>query len=226
MDFTSKALSDVSSFIENEKDYKRRDLVSKWLSKYISFLNTEKSFQPEKLKRYLRGEIIMVDFGYRIGNELGGPHYAVVLDKHNDLHSGTITVLPLSSKKSNTKINRFKLDLGNEIYESLTEKADRKFNETLVITELPSERHGNVYTAGVKFSFSNDQYKKIKKEIDLMKEGSIALMTQITSISKMRIIKPRRTTDPLSGIRLKDETLDKIDKKILELYTGASLNNS
>ena len=58
------------------------------------------------------------------------------------------------------------------------------------------------------------------KEIKSMKEGSIALISQITSISKIRIIKPTRTTDALSGIRLSDNSLNAIDQKISELYLG------
>ena len=57
-------------------------------------------------------------------------------------------------------------------------------------------------------------------EIASMKEGSIGLITQITSISKMRIIKPTRTTDALSGIRLSDDSLNRIDAQILKLYIG------
>jgi len=54
----------------------------------------------------------------------------------------------------------------------------------------------------------------------MMKEGSIALISQITTISKMRIIKPQKNSDALSGICLSSESLDKIDEKILELYIG------
>ena len=53
-----------------------------------------------------------------------------------------------------------------------------------------------------------------------MKEGSIALVSQITSVSKMRIIKPLRTTDGLSGICISEATLNIIDSKIKELYIG------
>ena len=53
-----------------------------------------------------------------------------------------------------------------------------------------------------------------------MKKGSIALLSQITSVSKMRIIKPTRTTDALSGIRLSDDSLNAIDERIKKLYLG------
>ena len=64
------------------------------------------------------------------------------------------------------------------------------------------------------------EHQKIIDEIKMMKEGSIALISQITTISKMRIIKPQKNSDALSGICLSSESLDKIDEKILELYIG------
>lgn len=51
-----------------------------------------------------------------------------------------------------------------------------------------------------------------------MKESSIALVNQITTISKIRIYDPRGTHDVLSGISLTKESMDKINQKIKELY--------
>ena len=61
---------------------------------------------------------------------------------------------------------------------------------------------------------------KVQQEIDLMKSGSIGLISQITTISKIRITKPLRYSEAFSNIRLSNESLDKIDKKICELYIG------
>ena len=52
-----------------------------------------------------------------------------------------------------------------------------------------------------------------------MKSGSIVLLGQITTISKIRIYDPKRSDDVLADIRLSSPTLDKIDAKIIELYT-------
>lgn len=52
-----------------------------------------------------------------------------------------------------------------------------------------------------------------------MKSGSIALVSQITTISKVRIYNPVTKRSTLHGIRLSAESMDKLDEKIKELYT-------
>lgn len=51
-----------------------------------------------------------------------------------------------------------------------------------------------------------------------MKCGSIALVNQITTISKIRIYDPKTDHDILSGIRLSNEKLDLIDDEIQKNY--------
>ncbi len=60
--------------------------------------------------------------------------------------------------------------------------------------------------------------EKLGAEISQMKEGSIALVNQITTISKMRIFDPRNLKGVLAGISLSSESMEKINKKIKELY--------
>jgi hypothetical protein len=51
-----------------------------------------------------------------------------------------------------------------------------------------------------------------------MKEGRIALVNQITTVSKMRIFDPRNLRGVLAGISLTEESMEKINKKVKELY--------
>ena len=51
-----------------------------------------------------------------------------------------------------------------------------------------------------------------------MKEGSIALVNQITTVSKMRIFDPRNLKGVLAGISLSEENMEKINQKVKELY--------
>ena len=53
-----------------------------------------------------------------------------------------------------------------------------------------------------------------------MKKGSVALVGQITTISKIRIYNPLHPNDTLSNIRISPALLDLIDAKITELYLG------
>lgn len=59
---------------------------------------------------------------------------------------------------------------------------------------------------------------KIGLEITRMKEGSIALVNQITTVSKIRIFDPRNLKGVLAGISLSEENMEKINEKIKELY--------
>lgn len=59
---------------------------------------------------------------------------------------------------------------------------------------------------------------KIGQEISRMKEGSVALVNQITTISKIRIFDPRNLKGVLAGISLSEKNMEKINNKIKELY--------
>lgn len=59
---------------------------------------------------------------------------------------------------------------------------------------------------------------KIIKEADRMKDGSIALVNQITTISKIRIYDPKSQYDVLNGIKISTDNLDAINNKIKEQF--------
>lgn len=60
--------------------------------------------------------------------------------------------------------------------------------------------------------------EQISKEISMMKKGSIALVNQITTISKMRIIDPKNDKYVLSGIKFSSEKLNLIDEELRKMY--------
>lgn len=62
------------------------------------------------------------------------------------------------------------------------------------------------------------QLEKIGAEIKRMKTGSIAVVDQITTVSKMRIYDPRNAHGVLSGVRLSPDSLDKVNNKLKELF--------
>ena len=69
-----------------------------------------------------------------------------------------------------------------------------------------------------KFNIDFKYIKKVEKEILKMKKGSIALVSQITTISKQRIYDPKTSSDILANLRVSNNTLDLIDAKIKELF--------
>lgn len=61
---------------------------------------------------------------------------------------------------------------------------------------------------------------RMKDEVAKMKIGSIALVGQIRTISKIRIYDPKTNFDILSNVKLSTEKLDLIDSEILHNFTG------
>jgi len=60
----------------------------------------------------------------------------------------------------------------------------------------------------------------MKTEVSKMKMGSIALVKQIRTISKIRIYDPKTNFDILSNVKLSNERLDMIDNEIIKNFTG------
>ena len=60
----------------------------------------------------------------------------------------------------------------------------------------------------------------MRKEVLKMKQGSIALVNQITTISKIRIYDPKTDYDILSNFKLSNEKLDVLDREITKKYTN------
>lgn len=247
-----KALNDLSMYLDSV-DEKHSNLLSYWISDYVRFLNRESTFDPKKLVRYKRGSIVKAHLGYRIGNEEGGLHYAVVLENSNAMKSGVVTIVPLTSVKNDVELEKLHFSnvyLGDEIYKNLQEKlhaetadldnfkkelldkladlhirslelmhSDKPHDDLMresdkITAEISKLRERISLVEGKKKSLAN-----IQKEISKMKRGSIALVGQITTISKIRIYSPLHPSDALTNIRLSVDAMDKIDDKTKELFT-------
>lgn len=82
--------------------YKQQDIISDWLITWAKYLRFERTFKPERLRYYNRGEVIHIHLGFNVGNEQGGPHYAVVVDNYNNRANGCVVVVPISSLKEHS----------------------------------------------------------------------------------------------------------------------------
>lgn len=224
------AIQSLDKLLEDiyETDPSKTDKISYWIKEYVNYLNYEKAFKPDRLIRYKRGDIIKVNLGFRIGAELGGLHYCVVLNNFNSIKAPLLTIVPLSSLKDKTDINNLPQDriyLGDELYDKINDKVKNTFNGT--------EHILNNAKNALKFGqISPDDFIKIKnnynsmkrtinktvKELSKMKHGSVAVVGQIMTVSKMRIYDPVNTSCVLHGIRLSNTSLDLINQKIKELY--------
>lgn len=266
-DLISNAISAITSLLNDmntspdPKNQKRASLLSYWLSDYAKMLRKEDTFDPKKLIRYKRGQIVKVHLGYRIGSEEGGLHYAIVVENSNPLSSDVVTVIPLTSlkpKHNSNNLHRGEIYLGNEVYRILRSKLDvlsNKFDDDLTRAELSqkhiasrlselnrlleenrihnfpelrqelddlSNQNENTRKDIENFKSARKRLSKIQSELSRMKLGSIALVNQITTISKQRIYDPLYRSDVFNEVRVSNEALDKLDAQVIAMFTNNS----
>lgn len=87
--------------------------------------------------------------------------------------------------------------------------------QAILQTEEIIDAHGEALSL---FQEDETNLEKIQSELYKMKDGSIAKIEQITTISKQRIFDPKGSRDVLSGIHFSDAAMDKINEKLKELY--------
>lgn len=238
------AINNINIYLDNcitsdDKHIKKADLLSFWLNDYIKYLDQEETFNSSRLKEYKRGDVIKANLGFNVGNEEGGLHYCVVLDKKNAKSFSTLTIIPLTSEKQHSSQKKSSVFIGNELYQSLYEKNEKIINDVTQqikyckeefkeIKKLPEDtdeqkiikayKSKEVYDIIEKNEIKLSLCKKINFELSQMKKGSIALINQITTISKQRIYNPKKDFDILSGIKLSNEKMNLIDEKLKKFY--------
>lgn len=143
-------------------------ILADWLVKWGMYLQNELNFTPKSLKAYKQREIILVDFGFNVGGEFGGRHYAVVLEKNNNPRSSVILVAPITSYESERGCHPTNVDLG----------------------------------VGA---------------INGHDKGAAVVMNQIRYVSKMRIEKPKTSSEKIQYMNRDkfNELVEKIQRKIL-----------
>ncbi len=234
-----QAINSISSYLdaliqsENIRIKGKADKLSYWFEDYINFLSYEPTAKQVRWHKYKRGQIIKVHLGYNVGSEEGGLHYAVVLNANDNTSNSVLNIIPLTSVKPNTDINNLRngnVYLGNELFTNLIAKhsATRKFlskEKKRIQGIIDDIEHGvPIDIDEVNAQLSDVESKlvfleRLRNEITKMKIGSIALVNQITTISKIRIYDPKNNNDILYGIKLSNEKLNLIDEEIKKLFT-------
>jgi mRNA interferase MazF len=107
----SEMLKKIEATVKAIADPKRRGIVVNWLFQFCGYLEFEKRFNPAWYKKYHPGDIIDVDFGFNLGSELGGVHFAVVIED-NSRKDANVMVVPLSSYRSKDEVKQSHVDLG------------------------------------------------------------------------------------------------------------------
>lgn len=230
--FQKSILKKYRSFIKQklQENYKKAAIFVYWLNDYIEYIKAEATFRPEMNMNYKRGQIVFVNFGFRIGTELGGNHYAVVLDVKNSKYNKTITVVPLKSQKDRiTKYSAlYHVPLGECVKTLLEDKAfsllkTNKSEMIKVAVALTSGEPVNEEEVSKRISDMKRNKRIALNVLDYtenLKNESVADIGQITTISKQRINHPCKNKDVLAGVIIPEELMNEIDNKIKKLYIG------
>ena len=264
MCFSKKHLRDVSNK-EDFRQYRRKvfhdyatylkdmihsnyDLSVKfimWLKQYLTFIRNEKTFNASYLPRFQRGQVVFINLGFRIGHELGGPHYGLVLDNDNRKKDGLITIVPMISQKprhTEQGMKPWEYRLPTPISHLIIQKA-AKLIELSPVSPVTNDILDSVH----KLSSMDEQTQmkqlptllkefeqKLHQRIDplialaeKMNKGSIVDTHQVITVSKQRIITPTKRSDNLYDIRIPPEIMADISKMIYQNYIEAeTLDNS
>ncbi|MGP1568806.1 MAG: hypothetical protein ACTTHM_08800 [Peptoanaerobacter stomatis] len=301
-------LTKIDDFLK-ELDDDRASKTKFWINDYIRFQKKEikiSSNSRHAYKKYNRGDIIKVHFGFRVGREFGGLHYAIVIGGYKNRKSDVLNVIPLKSAKPNVKfLKNGEYYLGHDVYDAINKNLNlhsqklteinllltskkhtldtlkNDFNELNdIINSLidnidkadVSQDNSKIIRAGELSSNINNKLKeeifdillkcnelgilktdtlsKLESPADLTSEdmkryintinksleseftyiekliiendrmkvnGSIALLNQITTISKIRIYDPKTKTDALNDVKISDENLKNIDNELKKM---------
>lgn len=196
-------------------EYKKSELLAYWIYDYAVYHDAERDFNVTKSGVFHRGDIIKVNLGFNIGNELGGLHYCIVINKKDNPNNGVLNVVPLTSKKENKKYPKSCVNLGNELYNILNkniEKENSRLNQLLEklndVDEIPKSIQETI-------AKEKKYIEQLSKTINQYKKESMALINQITTISKQRIF----YDNVLKNVRLSNASLDLIDNHIIKFFT-------
>lgn len=287
--YTAQVIQELNDYLNDlvssgEPDDARANKIDYWIENWTNYLKREKKFNPRGIPALKRGSIIYADFGFNVGQEYGGLHYAIVLNHQDSRNNSLLHVLPLTSVKETTdlqKLRYFQLHLGDEVYQLLSKKILKHRDEILelkhrikqdysqytirsdevkdilnstqkaiaklrakekdatddfyaqseelqVLTENLEYLKSNVKkleTLGIQLNKSlnavNDKLeylRRLKNKITNMKEGSIALLNQVTTISKIRLYDPKNKNSILTDIVLSSATMQKIDIALKNIF--------
>lgn len=155
-------IADLINWCENNINNNNSDTIKKlaeWLNTWTLYLHLEKGFDSSKNRKYNRGDIVHVNFGFNVGSELGGSHYGIIIEKSNDKSNETVIVVPLRSEDGNLegeevikKLNKHEVYLGRNLIpigEAKNNHSIAKLNQIRSICKLritaPKKENDTVY---------------------------------------------------------------------------------
>lgn len=212
--------------------------VKRQSEQFLFEANTPK----RKYWKFDRGALIFVEFGVNIGGELSNNHWAIVLDKNDSPYQKTVTVIPLTSKNHKDAVlideviaespslllDEYVEELHKEVYaylkyldsknaltEQLLLKAFQKYQHHFRNVDIPAKiiTNENISNTLSKATDTTELIEYYQKYI----KRSYAKCSSLQTISKDRILKKNKL-DPVGKVKVSNNTLDAINRKLKELY--------
>lgn len=177
-------LQEIAADMEVERGRK----YINWLQNNNNYLRWELLFDPQRLLRYRRGDIVFLDFGFNVGTEFGGLHWAVVIED-NPKTSGNVTVVPLSSlEKDKLEENLHR----GEVYLGYIQEPGKQLPTYAKVNQIRAVSKIRIYkpkraSDGI-YRLANDQLDKIDQEIK-------RLYTREAKITKKMSAYPKNALD-------------------------------
>ncbi len=212
--------------------------VKRQSEQFLFEANTPK----RKYWKFDRGSLIFIEFGVNIGGELSNNHWAIVLDKEDSPYKKTLTVIPLTSKNqkntipideiiaesSSILLDEYVEELHRELFaylqyldsnDTITKPRlleryqyyKKKFSDQIVHPKMIDDK--NIEQTSSKLNDTTELVEYYKKYI----KQSYAKCANLQTISKDRILKKNKL-DPVGQMKVSDNTLDRINQKLKELY--------
>lgn len=146
----------------NKSNHIKFNKLEDWLDKESMIFKKETIINNKTFKKLHRGQVIKVDFGINIGSELCYTHFAIVLNDNDTIYNDNVTIVPITSKKGENRINVGKL-LHN-IYPNSTKYNLISYVNILQIRTISKSR---ILQNNKNYICSDEIMDKIDKEIIL-----------------------------------------------------------
>lgn len=203
------ANDNFKSIIKKTKN-KKFSYLDSWMLKTSDEFKKENENENNNNKTHFRlnyGTIVKADFGINQGAELSNPHFAIVLDRFDNIRSETITVIPLTSKNNGKRIALGKLI--SQEYEKNIRTELKKLE-----THLENSKKKNDKETVGKILLEISKVNKIKNYYLKHPKNTYANISQIRTISKDKLIKPLNKYDILNKAKCSNDIMSQISDAI------------
>ena len=190
--YTATVVQELEDYLHhlqrmNDEDNKRSDKIAQWIENWVKYLKIEQAFNSRSIQALKRGSIVYADFGFNVGMEYGGLHYAIVLNKEDARSNHLLHVLPLTSVKEKTDMGNlkyFQFPIGNEVFQLLSNKALQKARELSEMHDRYSNKNYELTTRAKSIDSLTNENKKLIENLEksLLSNSDEFFVNQIHTI--------------------------------------------